>query len=88
MTVHDSSRGAFYGDNPGQDLAEIVDRLSADDLRIVLGKDVVSLIQSLSRLESSTERLRRVAAIMLRDRADELLPSTAIREMCFRSMSK
>ena len=87
MTIHDLSRGAFFGDTPGQDLAEIVDRLSEDDLRIVLGKDVVSFIQALFRLESSTERLRRVAAIMLRDRADELLPSTAIREMCFRSMS-
>ena len=87
MTVHDLSRGAFFGDTPGQDLAEIVDRLSEDDLRKVLGKEVVLLAQALFQPERSTERLRRVAATILRDRADELLPSTVIREMCFRSMS-
>lgn len=87
MTDHDLSRGAFSGDAPGQDLAEIVDRLSEDDLRKVLGKDVVALIHALFRPECGTGRLRRVAATMLRDRGENLLPSTAIREMCFRSMS-
>ena len=87
MTRQEVSDGGFHGRGPGQDLTEIVDRLSEDDLCGMLGEEVVSLIQALTVGENETERLRRVAAAMLYDRADDLLASAHIREMCFRSMA-
>ena len=87
MTIQDSSTASFHGGSPGQDLTDIVDNLTENDLCIVLGNEVVSLIQALTQSDNTTERLRSVAATMLRDRADDLLASAPIRDICFKSMS-
>ena len=87
MTIQDSSTASFHGGSPGQDLTDIVDSLTENDLCVVLGNEVVSLIRALTQSDNTTERLRSVAATILRDRADDLLASAPIRDMCFKSMS-
>ena len=77
----------FYGSSPGQDLAEIILRLSADELRAVLGEDVISLIEALASPENRVATLRRIATDMLRDRADDLMARSDIRKICFNAMS-
>ena len=78
--------GTFYGSGPGQDLAEVVDRLSADELYTVLGEDVVSLIEALADVEDRSAILRRIATEMLRDRANDLMARSDIRETCFNAI--
>ena len=87
MTDENSSTGIFYGARPGQDLAEIVDFLTEDDLRTALGEDVVFLIQTVFKSENNTGRLRRIATTMLRDRANDLMSRSDIQEMLFKFMS-
>ena len=79
--------GTFYGSGPGQDLAEVVDRLSTDELYTVVGKDVVSLIEALTDVEDRSSILRRIATKMLRDRANDLMARKDIRETCFNAIS-
>ena len=78
--------GTFYGSGPGQDLAEVVDRLRADELYTVLGEDVVSLIEALADVEDRSAILRRIATEMLRDRANDLMARSDIRETCFNAI--
>ena len=77
----------FYGSSPGQKLTEIAHRLSADELRKVLGEDVVSLIEALANPEDRVATLRRIAPDVLRDRADDLMSRSDIREICFNATS-
>ncbi len=78
--------GIFYGSGPGQDLAEVVDRLSTDELYTVLGEDAVSLIEALADVEDRSAILRRIATEMLRDRANDLMARSDIREACFNAI--
>ena len=77
----------FFGGSPGQDLAEIVGCFTDDELRTVLGDDVVFLIEALALEKDLYPRLRRIATIMLRDRGNDLLARKDIRKVCFNAMS-
>ncbi len=79
--------GIFYGSGPGQDLAEVVDRLSTDELHTILGKDTVSLIEALAGVEDKSAMLRRITTEILRDRANDLMVRSDIRETCFNAIS-
>ena len=83
----ESSMATFYGSGPGQDLDEIVDRLSVDELCTVLGEDVVSLIEMLSKPDDKVATLRKSATDMLRNQADVLMARSDIREICFNAIS-
>ena len=82
-STRESSMATFYSSGPGQDLDEIVDRFSVDELCTVLGEDVVSLIEMLSSLDDRVETLRKSATDMLCNQADVLMARSDIREICF-----
>ena len=86
MTFNISSKGTFYGNSPGQNLTEIVDALTEDELQRLVGEEVATIIQIVSSSENRLVRLRRVASATLRSRAKDLLIRTDIREMLFNSM--
>lgn len=77
----------FFGGSPGQDLAEIVGHFTNDELRTVLGDDVVFLIEALALGDDLYSRLRLVATRMLRDRGNDLLARKHIRRICINAMS-
>ena len=86
MTERVYSTG-FSGLSPGQDLAEIVCRISDDDLRTVLGDDVVILIEARTLPNEFIPKLRRIATKALRDRGSDLLCRQDIQNACFNAMS-
>ncbi len=86
-SIRESSMATFYSSGPGQDIDEIVDRLSVDELCTVLGEDVVSLIEMLSSPDDRVATLRKSATDMLRNQADVLMARSDIREICFNATS-
>ena len=86
-SIRESSMTTFYGSGPGQNLDEIVDCLSVDELYTILGEDVVSLIKMLSSPDDRVARLRKSATDMLRNQADVLMARSDIREICFNATS-
>lgn len=62
--------------------------MSSDSLRLVLGKDVVSLVGALTEKSDKQATVRRTAAIFLRDRADETMVRSDVRAICFDAMSE
>ena len=81
------SGARFSTSTPGQDLDEIVSRLSVDDLRTILGQDILDLIQALDGVSDKLAMLRRVGGTFLRERAGEMLARRDVREMCLNAMS-
>ncbi len=79
---------AFYGNSPGQDLAEVVNRISMDDLYNILGKDIVSLVEAITDPEDTNLRLRRIATDVLRVQADTLMARRDIQKICLNATSE
>ena len=78
----------FYGNSPGQDLAEVVNRISIDDLYKILGKDIISLVEAISDPKDINLTLRRIATEMLREQAYTLMARRDIQKICFNVMSE
>ena len=78
----------FYGSSPGQDIREVVNRISGDDLHKVLRSEIVSLIESLINPEDVDIKLRQAANRELRDHGNELMIRREVRELCFKAMSR
>ena len=78
----------FYGNSPGQDLAEVVNRISMDDLYKILGKDIISLVEAISDPKDINLTLRRIATEMLREQAYTLMARRDIQMICLNSMSE
>jgi len=81
------SNKPFAGTSPGQSLEVLVERLSQDNLGIVLGKDVLELIGALEGLPDKQATMRLIAVKFLRERADETMVRPEIREICLDAMS-
>ena len=79
---------AFYGNSPGQDLAELVNRISMDDLYKILGKDIVSLVEAITDPKDTNLTLRRIATDVLRVQADTLMALRDIQKICLNAMSE
>ena len=77
----------YYGGSPGQNVAEIVEQMNESDLRTILGDDGVSLITAISEPNNKLERMHRMATILLRNHANNLLFRSDIREICLNYMS-
>lgn len=82
-----SASALSLGTSPGQDLGEIARRLTEDQLRKVLGEDVIHLIAACVDEEARASILNRVAATILRDRMHELVSPGEIREICISHLS-
>ncbi len=76
------------GKSPGQRLEELVERMSQDNLAVVLGKDVLELVGELTGISDKRDTARRIAVTFLRDRADETLGRPEVRAICLNAMSK
>lgn len=79
---------AFYGNSPGQDLAEVVNRISMDELYKILGKDIISLVKAISDSKDINLTLRRIATEMLREQAYTLMARRDIQKICLNVMSE
>ena len=77
----------FYGHSPGQDLAEVVNRISTDHLYKVLGKDIISLVEAIAETKDINSTLRQIATDILREQADTLLVRRDVQNICFNAMS-
>lgn len=73
--------------SPGQDLEELVSRLSVDHVGELLGQDVVGTVAALEPRNGTPAALRSIAHGVLHTRPDELLGSTRIREICYGAMT-
>lgn len=82
-----ASNRYWVGTSPGQSLEVLVERLSQDDLGLVLGKDVLELIGTLKGLPDRETTLRGIAVTFLRDHADETMVRPEIRAVCLDAMS-
>ena len=77
----------FFGSGPGQDLAEIANRLNVDKLNVIVGDDVASLVKTISDPDDCETVLRKMAVSVLQNQAEELLRRSDIRGICYNSMS-
>ena len=81
------SGAKFSKSTPGQDLDEVASRLSVDDLRTILGQDILDLIQALDDVSDKLAMLRRLGGTFLWERAEEMLARRDVREICLNAMS-
>ncbi|MCY4340102.1 MAG: DEAD/DEAH box helicase [Gammaproteobacteria bacterium] len=82
-----SASALSFGAEPGQDLGEVAKGLTRDQLRTVLGDDVINLITACVDEETRIPVLNQVAATILRDRVHELVSPSEIREICINHLS-
>lgn len=73
---------------PGQRAEEIVERMSQDNLEVVLGQDVLELVKALAGTGDKGAIARRIAVAFIRDRADETMVRPEVRAICLDAMSK
>ena len=83
----ESASALSFGASPGQDLGEVAKGLNGDQLRTVLGDDVIHLIAACVDEDTRTPILNQVAASILRDRIHELVSPGEIREICINHLS-
>lgn len=79
---------SIVGNSPGQRLEELVERMTEDNLAVVLGKDVLELVDQLTDISDKRDIARRIAVTFLRDRAEETLARSEVRAICLNAMSK
>ena len=72
---------------PGQDIEELVSRLSVDSLQQIIGKDIVSTVTVLGSPNSLVPTLRQIARDVFHYRPDELFGSKQIRTICNEAMT-
>ena len=82
-----ASTPSFIGTSPGQKLEELVDRFNQDNLKALLGQDILDLIYSLEQAPDKPGTLRRIAVSFLRERADETLTRQDVRKICLDAMT-
>ena len=73
--------------SPGQDLQELVSRLSVDHVEQLLGEDVVATVAALEPRVGVPAALRRIAVDFFHYRPDDLLGSSRIRGICYDAMT-
>ena len=73
--------------SPGQDLDELVSRMSVDSLAELVGDDIASTITAIHPPGGLASALRKITADFLRVRAEELFGSRKVRATCFDAMT-
>lgn len=87
-TILEASSKSFVGTSPGQSLEELVERISQDNLGVVLGQDVLRLIGALDGVPDKQATARRIAVTFLRERADETMVRREVRAICLDAMAE
>ncbi|MCY3641765.1 MAG: hypothetical protein OXH37_12195, partial [Gammaproteobacteria bacterium] len=73
--------------SPGQDLQELISRLSVDHVGQLLGEDVVATVSALKPQSGVPATLRGIAHDFFHYRPDDLLGSSQIRGICYDAMT-
>lgn len=73
--------------SPGQNLEEIVSRISVDDLTTIVGDDIANTIATLNPPEGLSVALRKIAQDIFHMRPEELLGSSRVRRICYDAMT-
>ena len=73
--------------SPGQNLDELVSRLSVDNLGEIAGEDVVRTVTALHPPGGLAVALRMIAMDLLRSRPEELFTKPRIRRICYDAMT-
>ena len=73
--------------SPGQDLEQLVSRLSVDHVGELLGEDVVATVAALKPPKGTPAALRRIAHDFFHFRPDDLFGSARIRGICYDAMT-
>ena len=73
--------------SPGQDLQELISRLSVDHIEQLLGEDVVATVSALKPRSGVAAALRGIAHDFFHYRPDELFGSPRIRGICYDAMT-
>lgn len=88
---HNPTAGDARGDilvvSPGQNLEELVSRMSVDSLREITGDDIVATVTALNPPGGLTSALRRIAHDFFRLRPEELFCKNSIRRICYDAMT-
>ena len=74
--------------SPGQDLADLISRLSVDRISELLGQDLVGTVVALGPTIGAPEALRKVLYDLFQLRPDDFLSSAEIRGLCYDAMTK
>ena len=77
----------FAGSAPGQNLAELVERISTDSLSTIIGEDVAALVKAMPDTSDPDEALRYVSIQLLQGRAEELLSNGKVRQLLINELS-
>ena len=73
--------------SPGQDIDELILRISADDIEKIVGKDIAATVHALAPHEGLSPALRKIASDIFSFRANELLSSRRVRAICHEAMT-
>ena len=73
--------------SPGQDLEQLISRLSVDNLQELVGNDIVSTVTVLNPPAGFIPALRQIARDLFYYRPDELFGSKRIRTICNQAMT-
>jgi superfamily II DNA or RNA helicase len=72
---------------PGQDLSELIQHMSEKDIVMLVGDDLVRLLNAMPGIADQRKALETLAVRFLHDRAEELLGSPKVRQLLFSCMS-
>lgn len=73
--------------SPGQNLEELVSRMSVDSLREIVGADIVRTVTALNAPGGLATALRQIARDFLRLRSAELFGNGRVRRICYAAMT-
>ncbi len=79
--------GNFAGSAPGQSLADVIERISIDELSQFIGDDVVALVKAMPGIFNVDAALRDIAIRLAQGRAEELLSNNNTRKIIVHEMS-
>ena len=79
----EENAGPVLIDTPGQDLPELVRRMSEKDVTAILGDDLVAVLDVMPGITDRLTAKRSVAVRLLQDSADALLSRANIRKLLF-----
>ena len=79
--------GLLKVSSPGQNLEELISRISADSLREIVGEDIVNTIIALNPPSGLTPALRGIAINLFRLRPEELIGTNRIQKICYEAMT-
>ena len=73
--------------SPGQDLQQLISRISVDDIRGIVGDDIVRTVDLLNPADGLASTLRKIAHNLFHVRSEDLFGATSVRTLCYEAMT-